>query len=179
MLPSSLAPLSIILCCWGLRFTSNSSSCVSNAKRDREIYIEWCKMSVRQRKAREFWFIDILKKSYLEHFGSFIPANIFMFKLSNRSTTKIRDLCPKLTIKTAERQYTQDVKTANFKQVTVCWDWKCTVPLLKTWRFHKIYERKISRNSPGWLNGYLTRDPTACKSVRCWFFHSSIFLGWW
>ena len=32
------------------------------------------------------------------------PANIYMFKVNNRNTTKRCEICPKLTIKTPEQR---------------------------------------------------------------------------
>ena len=37
-------------------------------------------------------------------FSSQIPADIYLFKVNNRNTTKRYEICPKLTIKTPERR---------------------------------------------------------------------------
>ena len=38
------------------------------------------------------------------NYGKYIPANIYLFKILNRNTTKRCEICSKLTFKTPERR---------------------------------------------------------------------------
>ena len=47
-----------------------------------------------------------------------IPANIYLFKVTNRNTRKRCEICSKLTIKKPERR----VSIVDFEQVNIYWD---------------------------------------------------------
>ena len=54
-------------------------------------------------------------KSLMQTFGS--PANIYLFKVNNRSTRKRCEICSKSTIKTSERRHS-GVFIVNFEHIS-------------------------------------------------------------
>ena len=49
------------------------------------------------------------------------PANIYLFKVSNRNSRKRCGICSKLTIKTTERHQNASVSNVDIEQVIICW----------------------------------------------------------
>ena len=56
----------------------------------------------------------------INHLGDLVPANIYLFKVNNRSTRKRCEICSKFTIKTPERRHRRrsGVFVVNFEHIS-------------------------------------------------------------